>query len=93
MATRQEVSCINNSDRSDAHARIKNIGGVINGIRWKLTQEAAIVAIESGTKEFYVSVGGKTANVIVAKHNGNKYIKTENDGAHPNNLLNLQECP
>ena len=32
-------------------------------------------------------------NVIVAVHNGNKYIKTENDGLHPNNLLALPECP
>lgn len=94
MATRQEVSCINKSDRYDAHARIKNIGGVLNGIRWKLTQEAAIVAIENGTKEFYVSKGGKTAKLIVSISSlGNKYLKTENDGVQPDNLLSLPECP
>jgi hypothetical protein len=32
-------------------------------------------------------------NVIVATHNGNKYIKTEADGIHPDNLLALPECP
>lgn len=37
-------------------------------------------------------VNGSRANVIVAIHNGNKYIKTENDGEQPNNLLSLREC-
>lgn len=36
----------------------------------------------------------KLVNVIVAvSANQNKYIKTENDGLQPNNLLNLPQCP
>jgi hypothetical protein len=42
---------------------------------------------------YYVSVGGKSVDVIVATHNNNKYIKTTADGLHPNNLLSLPECP
>jgi hypothetical protein len=31
--------------------------------------------------------------VIVAVHNGHKYIKTKADGIQPDNLLSLPECP
>jgi hypothetical protein len=41
----------------------------------------------------HLSEAGKTVEVIVATHNGKKYIKTEADGPHPNNLLALPECP
>ena len=42
---------------------------------------------------FYVSKNGHVVNVIVAKSaQGNKYIKTENDGDQPDNLLSLPEC-
>jgi hypothetical protein len=87
MAT--EITCINKTDRQSAHEKIRRIGG--NG--WRITQEDAISRIESNTEQFYVSKGGSRVNVIVAKHNGNKYIKTENDGEQPNNLLSLPECP
>ena len=52
------------------------------------------IDIEKSNKwNFYVTRGGKTANVIVSKSDlGNKYIKTENDGAQPDNLLSLNEC-
>lgn len=89
-----EVKCINKSNRSSAHERITHIGGLNpDGTPWKLKQEDAISGIESGKWKFYVSANGKTAWVIVAKSaNGNKYLKTENDGEHPNNLLSLPEC-
>jgi hypothetical protein len=39
-------------------------------------------------------VGGQTVWVIVARSAaGNKYLKTQNDGEQPNNLLSLPECP
>ena len=91
-----QVLCINKSDRSDPHERITHIGGINSGdgIRWKLTQESAIEGIESGKWSFYVSVNGNTVNVIVSvSRYGNKYLKTESDGEHPNNLLSLPECP
>lgn len=94
MANRFEVLCINKSDRTNPHERITRIGGRNgDGSAWKLTQEAAITGIESGQWEFFVSRGGRTANVIVSvsKH-GNRYLKTENDGEQPDNLLSLPEC-
>jgi Protein of unknown function (DUF3892) len=93
--SRLQVTCINKSDRYNAHERILNIGGVNgDGTRWKMSQEDAIRNIESATNEFFVIVGGREVNVIVAKSQyGNKYIKTEPDADQPNNLLSLPECP
>jgi len=90
MAESRQVTCINTSDRKSAHERIRRIGG--RG--WTMSQDEAIQEIESGRISFYVSVGGRTVAVVVAKSQyGNKYLKTEADGDQPDNLLSLPECP
>jgi Protein of unknown function (DUF3892) len=94
MASRHEILCIHKSDRTNPHERITHVGGR-NGdwSAWKITQEDAVAGIESGRWSFYVSRGGRTANVIVAVSRwGHRYIKTEADGDHPDNLLSLPEC-
>lgn len=95
MADIYEIFCITKSDRYNAHERITHIGGKnSDGSRWKITQQAAIEGIETGKWSFYVTAYGKTVWVVVAiSPYGNKYIKTEADGEHPNNLLSLPECP
>lgn len=94
MADTHQVTCINKTDRQNAHERIKSIGGSNNGQRWKLGQEEAIAGIDAGKWRFYVSVNGQSVWVVVAVSRfGNKYLKTESDGEHPNNLLSLPECP
>lgn len=95
MATQHQVRCINKSDRYNPHERILSIGGLNpDGTRWKLKQQDAIEGIEQGKWSFYVNSGGKTVSVIVATStHGYKYLKTEADGEHPNNLLSLPECP
>lgn len=94
MADSFQVSCINKSDRYNPHERILYIGGVSGGTRWKLSQQDAINGIEQGKWNFYVSVNGNTVWVIVATSQyGHKYLKTQADGEHPNNLLSLPECP
>lgn len=95
MAQGVQIKCINKSDRYNPHERITHVGGTNpDGTRWKLTQEAAIAGIEAGKWNFFVSAGGRTVRVIVAKSAaGHKYLKTENDGEQPNNLLSLPECP
>jgi hypothetical protein len=60
---------------------------------WKLPEDEAIRAIENYTSSFYTLVNGREADIIVATHNGRKYLKTTADGYRPANLLSLPECP
>ena len=94
MATEVQVSCINKREHQDPHERITHIGGLNpDGTRWKLAETHAIQGIETGQWTFIVNVQGVRVRVIVAMHAGRKYLKTENDGYEPNNLLSLPECP
>ena len=89
-----EVKCINKTYRQDPHDMIHRFGGVnADGTTWRLSHAEMIAAVEKNSYgSFTVSGGGKTAKCIVATHNGNKYVKTENDGVKPDNLLSLPEC-
>lgn len=94
MAQSLQIKCINKTPRNDPHDRIQNVGGTNpDGTRWKLSEPKAITGIEDGTWSFFVSVGGKTVDVVIATRNGKKYLKTKPDGEQPDNLLSLPECP
>ena len=91
---RARIRCIVKTDRQNPHERIQYVGGInSDGGNWKLTQRETIQRIESGEWDFYVHEDGKTVDVVIATHNGNKYIKTKPDGIQPDNLLALPTCP
>ena len=95
MAAEHQVTCIT-PDQSDADRRIDRIGGSSGakntGGAWRLKLDSAIAGIENGTWRFWTKANGKRVEVIVATRNGRKYLKTEADGAEPNNLLALPHC-
>jgi len=94
MVIEAQIRCINKTNHTDPHERIQSIGGVnSDGKRWKLSIPEAIAGIESYKWKFYSVGGGKSVWVVIATHNGHKYLKTEADGVQPNNLLALPECP
>lgn len=95
MASSHEIMCIKKTNRSNAHERIRAVGGKNpDGTRWELTLEEAIKGIEDGKWSFYVRKNGHTVEVMISKSSlGNKYLKTKNDGDQPDNLLSLPECP
>jgi hypothetical protein len=85
----REVTCIGRRpDYYNPHQRIEALGG--DG--WYRSEDDAIADIESGAGSYYVSAGGRTVRVVVARHAGRKYLKTEADGYAPDNLLALPEC-
>jgi hypothetical protein len=94
MASRHEVLCVRKTDRANPHEKITHIGGRNgDGTAWRLTQEAAVTGIEGGRWRFFVRRGGRTVDVVVAVSRwGHKYLRTEADGARPDNLLSLPEC-
>ncbi len=87
------VSCITKEDRYNPHERIQGIGGIHGGTRWWLNENSAISGIETGQYKFYVDEQGRRIDVIVASHNGRKYLKTVTDRYIPDNLLSLDSCP
>jgi hypothetical protein len=95
MAQDLEIKCIVKTDRSDPHERISRVGGVnADGTPWGLSEDDAIAGIDNGTWRFWTQGGGKSVWVIIAvSAAGHRYLKTEADGIHPNNLLALPPCP
>jgi len=90
----RQVMCINKrGNHYDAHERIQAIGGVAGGVRWKDTEAVAIANVKRDATAYYTSVNGRSVWLVVASHNGREYLKTQNDGYSPDNLLSLQECP
>lgn len=90
----KQVMCIvKRAGHYNPHERIEAIGGVVDGTRWKRAEASAIQDVKSDRYAYYTLVNGRKAWVVVAKHNGREYLKTENDGYSPDNLLALRDCP
>lgn len=87
---RRTISFVQKAYSYDPHERIDSVGGVNSDkSRWKLSQEAAITAIESGSSEFFVTAHDHSIKVVVVAHAGKKYLRTEHDEKGPDTLLAL----
>lgn len=87
---RRAIFFVNRAYSHDPHERVETIGGINSDqTRWKLSQSAAIAAIEAGTDEFYVGTSEEPVKVIVHSHGGQKYLQTEREKTHPDELLSL----
>jgi len=87
---RRTISFVQKAYSYDPHERIDSIGGLNSDkSRWKLSQEAAIAAIESGKSEFFVMENARSVRVVVVTYAGKKYLKTEHDAKGPDVLLAL----
>lgn len=83
------------TDRVSPHYRIRAIGGQgRDGERWRLSEEAAIAAIENDRASFYVEwPKGHRLNIVIGQGLGKQYLKAESDLESPDALLGLQDCP
>lgn len=75
----------------DPFERIDSIAGHgADKKRWSLSQSAAVAAIEAGTDEFFVTTSdGHPVKLVVFVHHGQKYLRTEREKTHPDDLLSL----
>ena len=84
------MSSISRAYSSDPLERIETIGGVNpDHTRWKLSQIAAIAAIEAGTDEFFVQVSEQRVKLVVLNHDGQKYLQSEREETHRDDLLSI----
>jgi hypothetical protein len=87
---RRTVSTVNRAYSSDPLERIESISGVnADRTRWSFSQAAAIARIEAGTDAFTINTGDKVVRVVVHVHGGEKYLQSEREKTHPDDLIHL----
>ncbi|HET9342923.1 MAG TPA: DUF3892 domain-containing protein [Candidatus Eremiobacteraceae bacterium] len=92
------VKCINkHPTHSDPHRRIQHIGTNESRPETKATKKWTVAEVVSAIEDdgdiFYCHDDeGDWVLVEVATHDGHAYVKTENDGIQPDNLLAQREC-
>lgn len=87
---RRVISTVGRAYSRDPLERVASIGGTNSDhTRWSFSQPAAIALIESGTDEFFFHAGDQTVRVVVLTHRGEKYLQSEREETHPDDLLNV----
>lgn len=88
------IDCVVRTDRMSPHHRIRAIGGHSrDGEPWRLSEDAAIAAIENERATFWLErPEGHRLDIVVAQGLGRRYLKTEADGEAPDSLLVLPDC-
>jgi len=87
---RRAISSVDRAYSQDPLERVASISGVnADRTRWSLSQPAAIDLIERGTDEFFFRLGDQILRVVVLTRDGEKYLQSERENTHPDDLLNL----
>lgn len=94
LPRRYLIHCVIRSDLLNHDRRLRAVGGVNpDGAHWRISEAAAIDAIETGRWSFYVESRGRPQPVVVAvSRYGSKYLKGSDDGLQPDSLLALPDC-
>lgn len=89
------VECVARTDRVSPHHRLRAIGGRgRDGEPWRLSEEAAITAIEHERASFYIErPKGRRVDLVVGQGLGKTFLKAETDHESPDALLELPDCP
>ena len=87
---RRTISTVSRAYSSDPLERVAYISGTgANNTAWSLSQPAAVTLLEQGTDEFYFQQGDATVRVVVLTSGGEKYLQSEREKTHPDDMLNL----
>jgi hypothetical protein len=87
---RRTVSTVNRAYSSDPLERIESISGVnADRTRWSFSQAAAVARIEAGTDAFTIKSGDEVVKVVVHVQGGEKYLQSEREKTHPDDLIHL----
>ena len=74
--------------------RVASIAGVdSNRTPWRYSQAAAIGLIEQGTDQFLFHVGDATVKLVVVNRGGEKYLQSEREKSHPDDVFSLTARP
>jgi hypothetical protein len=94
LPRRYLIHCVSRSDLLNHDRRLRAVGGVNpDGAHWRISETAAIAAMEAGRWSFYVERGGQAHPVVVAvSRYGSKYLKGAGDALQPDSLLALPDC-
>lgn len=95
MATYYVVCITKHPTHDDPHTRIQKIGtsSTAGGTRSKIWDTADVItAIDKGDTFFCNDKKGDQVYLVVAEHNGYRYVKTVNDGIEQDNLLAQPDC-
>lgn len=78
----------------EAHLRISHIGGVNNSnLPWTLTVDEAVRTLEHKQYSYYVMLGTRRAEVVLAyTPSGAKYLRISADNHEVSTLCSLPDC-
>ncbi|MEO7599430.1 MAG: DUF3892 domain-containing protein [Opitutus sp.] len=84
------VSSVSRAYSHDPFERVDSISGSNSDHSlWKLSQGAAISLIEKGSDAFFFRVGTETVKLVVLTRRGEKYLQSEREATHPDDLLSI----